>query len=32
LTLILPAVAVAEANTGIGADSDAWRAILVLGG
>jgi hypothetical protein len=28
LTLILPAVAVAEANTVIGADSDAWRAIL----
>jgi hypothetical protein len=28
LTLILPAVAVAEANGVIGADSNAWRAIL----
>jgi hypothetical protein len=28
LTLILPAVAVAEAYTTIGADSNAWRAIL----
>jgi hypothetical protein len=28
LTLILPAVAVAEANAVLGADSNAWRAIL----
>ncbi|GAA1030270.1 hypothetical protein GCM10009557_21650 [Virgisporangium ochraceum] len=28
LTLILPAVAVAEANTAIGGNSDTWRAIL----
>jgi hypothetical protein len=28
LTLILPAVAVAEANGVVGADSNAWRAIL----
>jgi hypothetical protein len=28
LTLILPAVAVAEANTIIAGDSDTWRAIL----
>ena len=28
LTLIFPAVAVAEANTIIGGDSNAWRAIL----
>jgi len=28
LTLILPAVAVAEANGVIGADSNAWRSIL----
>jgi hypothetical protein len=28
LTLILPAVAVAEANTVIGGDSNTWRAIL----
>jgi hypothetical protein len=28
LTLVLPAVAVAQANTVLGADSNAWRAIL----
>jgi hypothetical protein len=28
LTLILPAIAVAEANTLIGGNSDTWRAIL----
>ena len=31
LTLILPAVAVAEANAIIGGDSNAWRAILSPG-
>jgi hypothetical protein len=31
LTLILPAVAVAEANNVLGADSNAWRAILHSG-
>jgi fructose-1,6-bisphosphatase len=31
LTLILPAVAVAEANTVIGGNSDTWRAILDRG-
>jgi hypothetical protein len=31
LTLILPAVAVVEANATIGGDSDTWRAILDAG-
>jgi hypothetical protein len=28
LTLVMPAVAVAEANNVIGADGDAWRPVL----